>query len=294
MDLRERPAYGISLHYPWLGGLCALALAVVSGWWPGAAGVGPYWSLTLLTAGALVAVQELRVAGARIPSVLAALPDGLLHPLLGPVLTGAVSLHAVLRLDLSLVSALWLLAAGLLCRWQAREGRLPALLRERFDLRLAWFGYRRYLALGATVCLLSLFFAWGQTPGTWFGGYDYRWDVAQGRADYVYNPAVSYTRGQRLPGRSQPLAFFAAAAVLGLVAWAAYPGEGTQPVRYHYVGAALALFLMVWWLPHAGRHFGPWLFFSGLCGILVGVVMVWRGEHEGRFDPAHLLQRRRR
>ncbi|HEX8699311.1 MAG TPA: hypothetical protein VF815_10780, partial [Myxococcaceae bacterium] len=157
-----------------IAGLGLMAVAILLSLLPMFYGIGLGWSLVMLLGGALTAFLELRAGGVKLPEVK--LPAVLLNPLIPPVFAALVALQAFQLLGLGLVPLLWLSAAVLLGYDQYRKAILAPDSFGRFlDFKQAWHGYRRYLVLGSGLCLLSLFFIWGQSSGYLMGGYDYNY-----------------------------------------------------------------------------------------------------------------------
>ena len=280
-----------------IAGLGLMALAILLSLLPSFYGIGLGWSLVMLLGGALTAFLELRAGGVKLPEVK--LPTALLHPLIPPVFAALVAMHAFQLLALGLVPLLWLCAAVLLGYDQYRKAILAPESFGRFlDFKQAWHGYRRYLLLGAGLCLLSLFFIWGKSSGYVMGGYDYnyRYNSNSGSYGYQYdyNMAKYSMPGFELSGRSQGGVIWAEAALLALVIVAAYRSESMQASRVSMVALGLAGWLGLWWLLHANLHLGGFLYLLGLLGIGFAAYKLWRGEEAGAWDAEHLWARVRK
>jgi len=278
-------------------GLALMALAILLSLLPWFYGIGLGWSLVMLLGGALTAFLELRAGGVKLPEVK--LPAALQHPLIPPVFAVLVAMQAFQLLGLGLVPLLWLCAAVLLGYDQYRKALLAPDSFGRFlDFKQAWHGYRRYLLLGSGLCLLSLFFIWGESSGYLMGGYDYNYRYNSNTGSYGYrydyNVAKYYMPGFELSGRSQSGVLWAEAALLALVIVAAYRGESAQASRVRLVALGLAGWLGLWWLLHANLHLGGFLYLLGLLGIGFAAYKLWRGEEAGAWDAAHLWARVRK
>ena len=276
-----------------LAGLALMAAAIALTLTPWFSGIGLYWSVLMLAGGFAVAVQELRAAGME-QTWMRSLPKQLNHPLIPPVFAAFVAVHAFQLFNIDIIALIWLGAAVLLCYDQYRKAILaPDSFGRYFDFRLAWYGYRRYILLGAALCLLSLFFTWSEQPTRFMGGWEYSYSSYKGGYESSYNP-IKYTFwGWDLSGRSQGLAVFAESALLSLVAWSAFRGDGTVPRWFNYVAMGLAGFVTLWWLLHFELHFGPVLFLIGAAAIDFAVFQINRGEHAGQYDADAMLQRMR-
>ncbi|HET6765347.1 MAG TPA: hypothetical protein VFH27_16790 [Longimicrobiaceae bacterium] len=286
-----------------LAGVGVMAVAIVLSWLPGWYGVGLPWSVLMLALGAAVAVRELKAAGREV-SGAERLPPVLGHPLLPPAFAALVALHALRLLGFGIVQGLWLVAALLLGYDQYRRAAASrAGLAGRWDLRQAWRGNRRWIALGVGLCVLSLFFTWASASGHFTGGrsynYAYRSD-SNGNSGYAYgwdyNPVQSYWPGYDMSGRNQGLVMLAMIALLALLLWAASrrsaEADGSAPRKASPLVPGLLLgFLFLWWWTHAENGAGVWMFALGWAMTVFGVVRLSRGEEEGRWDPAHLLAR---
>lgn len=274
-------------------GLGIMAGAIVLSLLPGFSGIGPVWSVLMLAGGAVVAVDELRDAGHPLPGVR--LPGPLTHPLVPPVFAAMVAVHAFHLLRVGIVPLLWLGAAFLLCWDQFRKTLLaPEGFGRHFDFHRAWHGYRRYVVLGAGLCLLSLFLTWGESSGWLGGGYDYNYRYQGGGEygyQYDYNPAKYYYPGFSLSGRNQSLALLAEAALFALLVWAAYRGAGEAARRADIVALGLAGFLTLWWLVNLEGTLGVLVFLVGIAAVDFGLWKIRRGEEEGPHDAAHLWAR---
>ncbi|HEY3365641.1 MAG TPA: hypothetical protein VGK74_11350 [Symbiobacteriaceae bacterium] len=263
-------------------GLALMTVAVLLSVLPRFSGIGFSWSVIMLAGGALVAVHELRPGGPP-PGGLPALS----HPLIPPVFALLAAVHAFQLLRLGLVPLLWAAAAVLLCSAQYRKAMLaPGRFRQFFDPVLAWYGYRRYLVVGAAVCLGSLFFTWGETLGYWTGS------LAYDTNGFAWNPFTYYWPGYALSGRNQALALFVELCLVALVVWSAHRGNGPMPAWFNRLAAGMAGFLTLWWLVHIQANAGPWVFLPGLLLIDFAVVMIYRRQHAGPYDLAHLFGRR--
>lgn len=278
-------------------GLGLMAVAILLSMLPMFYGIGLFWSLVMLVGGALTAVLELRSGGVALPQVK--LPTALQSPLIPPVFAALVAMQAFQLLGLGLVPLLWLLAAVLLGYDQYRKAILAPEGFGRFlDFKQTWHGYRRYVLLGSGLCLLSLFFIWGQSSGYLMGGYDYNYrynsNTGSHGYQYDYNMAKYYMPGFEFSGRSQGGVLWAEAALLALVIVAAYRSEGAMSSRVRMVAVGLAGWLALWWLLHANLHLGGFLYLLGLLAILFAVYKLWRGEEAGAWDAAHLWARVRK
>lgn len=264
-----------------LAGVGLMALAIVLSLLPWFDGVGFFWSGVMLAGGAVVAVHELRAAGHPLPG--ARLPGRLLHPLVPPVFAGMVAVHAFHLLRVGVVPLLWLAAALLLGYDQYRKAVLsPEGFGRHFDLPHAWQGYRRYVIAGTGLCLVSLFFTWGETSGWLGGGYDYnyRYDsYSDGYGyRYEYNPAKYYYPGFEWSGRNQSLALFAEAALFALLLWAAYRPAEAPSRRATRLAAALATFLTLWWVTNLDSTLGVFVFFAGIAAVDYGLWKLLRAR----------------
>ena len=277
-------------------GLGIMASAVALSMLPRFSGVGPAWSAVMLAGGAAVAVDELRAAGHALPAVK--LPRVLADPLFPPLFAALVGVHAFHQLRVGVVPLLWAAAAFLLCWDQFRKTLLsPEGFGRYLDFAQAWRGYRRSLLLGAGLCLLSLFFTWGETSGWLGGGYDYNYRY-QGDGEYGYqydyNPAKYYYPGFEISGRNQSFALLAEAMLFALLLWAAYrPPEGGAR-RADRVALVLAGLLALWGVLNAGPSAGVLLFLAGIAMVHHALWRIRRGEAEGPHDAAHLWARVRR
>lgn len=269
-----------------LVGLGLMAFAIVLSMLPWFDGVGFFWSGVMLAGGAVVAVHELRAAGHPLPG--ARLPGRLSHPLVPPVFAGLVAVHAFHLLRFGIVPLLWLGAALLLCYDQYRKAVLsPEGFGRHFDLPHAWQGYRRWVMLGAGICLVSLFFTWGESSGWMGGGYDYnyRYDSYNDGYSYryEYNPAKYYYPGFEWSGRNQSFALFAEAALFGLLLWAAYRPAEAPSRRSARLALALAVFLTLWWVTNLDGTFGVLAFFVGIAAVDWGL---WKLLHSREAEAA--------
>ena len=278
-------------------GLGLMAVAILLSMLPMFYGIGLFWSLVMLLGGALTAFLELRSGGVALPQVK--LPPVLLNPLIPPVFAALVAVQAFQLLGLGLVPLLWLSAAVLLGYDQYRKAILAPESFGRFlDFKQTWHGYRRYVLLGSGLCLLSLFFIWGESSGYLMGGYDYNYRYNSNTHSYGYqydyNVAKYYMPGFALSGRSQGGVLWAEAALLALVIVVAYRSEGGMSPRLRMVALGLAGWLALWWLLHANLHLGGFLYLLGLLAILFAVFKLWRGEEAGAWDAAHMWARIRK
>ncbi|MFZ5825429.1 MAG: zinc ribbon domain-containing protein [Bacillota bacterium] len=275
-----------------IAGLALMALAILLSALPWFRGVGLFWSLVMLAGGALVAVIELQGGGVRLPRAFDRLPPALLHPLLPPILAGLVAIHAFLEFSIGIIPLIWAAAAGLLVYDQFQKSlRAPDSFGRYFDVRRAWYGYRRYIVIGAAICLLSLFMTWSKSSGSWSGGYDYRYSSYYGGYTYQYNFTKYYWPGWELSGRSGRFALFAVASLLSLVGWSAYRGSGSVPAWFNHLGAGLAGVALLFWVINLGSKFGVLVYLTGLLLIGLALAMIYQGKHTGEYDPEHLLGR---
>jgi hypothetical protein len=273
-----------------IAGLALMALAIILTWTKWFWGIGLWWSILMLLGGAVVAAQELRSGGLE-PPWMASLPTQLFHPLIPPIFAALVTVHAFQLLRFGVVPLLWVGAALLLGYDQYRKAILaPNSFGQYFDFRLAWYGYRRYILLGALLCLASLFFIWGKSAGHFMGGYDLNYSSYKGGYEYNYNVTKYYYAGWELSGRSQGLVVFVETALLSLVAWSAFQGKGTVPSWFNQVAMGLAAFLSLWWLLHIELHLGQLLFLLGVAAIDFAVFMIYKGQHAGQFDADSVMQ----
>lgn len=276
-----------------IAGLAIMALAILISLLPWFGGdIGWFWTIIMLLGGALVAVQELRSGGVELPWA-SGLPPVLMHPVIPPVFAALAAVHAFQLFNFRiwpptsiLVPWLWVAAAFLLCYDQYRKAILaPNSFGQYFDLRLTWYGYRRYILIGAAICLFALFFTWGKTASWWSGGYSY----SSYYGGYEYNPFQYFWAGFEFTGRSQALVLWIEMALVALVVWSAYRGDGTVPTWFNYIAAGLAGFVTLWWLLHIRMHLGPWIFLLGLAAIDFAVVMINLGKHDGQFGPDQVV-----
>jgi hypothetical protein len=282
-----------------LAGLGLMGVAIALTLLPLFSGIGPVWSVLMLAGGLVVAAGELRAAGKPLPGVR--IPPALQSPLVAPAFAALVSLHAFQLLRVGIVPLLWVAAAVLLGWDQARKARLaPESFGRRFDLALAWRGYRRNVSAGVALCMTSLFFTWGASSGYFTGGYSYNYayrsdgsgNYGYGYA-YDYSPAQYYWPGWEMSGRNQSFAILIEAILLALVVWAALRREGQGSPAFRLFAPSAGLVLFGWWWMNASSGIGIWLFFAGLVSIGSGAFRILRGEDEGRYDLAHLAARGR-
>jgi len=264
-----------------LVGLGLMAAGIALSMLPWFDGVGFFWSVLMLVGGAVVAVHELRAAGHPLAGM--PLPGRLSHPLVPPVFAGLVAVHAFHLLRVGIVPLLWLAAAVLLCYDQYRKAVLsPEGFGRHFDLPHAWRGHRRWVMLGAGICLLSLFFTWGESSGWLGGGYDYnyRYDSYSGGYGYryEYNPAKYYYPGFEWSGRNQSFALLAEAALFGLLLWAAYRPMEAPSRRSARLAVGLAAFLALWWITNLDGTFGVLAFFVGISAVGYGLRKLLRAR----------------
>jgi|GEM_PF-1558121 len=272
-----------------LVGLAVMGMAILISALPWFSGIGLLWSVIMLAGGALVAVIELRNGGIQ-HGALDSIPANLLHPLLPPVFAFLVTVHAYLQFSLGVIPLLWAGAAGLLVYDQVQKAKLaPDSFGRYFDPRLAWYGYRKYIVVGVTICLLSLFMTWSASAGHYTGGFESRYSSYYDGYVSEYNFAKYYWPGWDISGRSMSFAFFDVAALLALVAWSAYRGNGTAPSWFNHLGAGLAGVAALFWVLHIGTYLGVLLFLLGLGLIGLALAMIYQGKQTGEYDLDHLM-----
>lgn len=277
-------------------GLAAIGLAILVSALPWFSGVGLIWSIIIAAGGLVVAVQDLRAAGLYLRET-AAVPPQLLHPGIPPLFAALAAVQAFQLLSIGVVPLLWLAGTALLCYDQYRKAIVaPNSYGQYFDLRLAWYGYRKYIVLGAVVCLLAMLMTWGKTDGHFSGGYESRYSSYYGGYVSDYNLTKYYWPGWEFSGRSQSFSSFAVIALFGIVVWAAWRGNGRVPDWFQYVPWGLAGVSAVWWFISAsGLKIGVWVFLLGLAAIFFALVQILKkNEHAGQYDLDHMMQRIRK
>ncbi len=277
-------------------GLGLIGLAILVSALPWFSGAGLIWSVIILAGGLVVAAQELRAAG-MYQRELAGLPPQLFHPAVSPIFTAVAAVQAFMILSIGVVPILWVAGTALLCYDQYKKSILaPNSFGQYFDVRLAWYGYRKYIVLGAAVCLLALLMTWGKTSGYWSGGYDSRYSSYYGGYVSEYNFAKYYWPGFELSGRSQSFSSFAVLALFAIVVWSAWRGNGRVPDWFQYVPWGLGGFTALFWLINAsGGKIGVWVFLLGLGAIFFALVQILRNKaHSGEYDLDHMLQKIRK
>lgn len=276
-----------------VAGLAAMAAAILLSATPWFYGIGLLWSIVMLAGGALVAIMELQGAGVRIQGT-EAIPPSLFHSLLPPLFAGLVAIHAFLLLSIGIIPILWVAAAGLLVYDQYQKAlRAPDSYGRFFDWRLVWQGYRRYLAIGVALCLLSLFFSWSATAGHWSGGYESRYSSSYGGYVSEYNVAKYYWPGWDISGRSMSFVTFAVAALVALVGWSAYRGGAAAPAWFKQAGLGLGGVLLLFWVVNLGSEIGVLIYLIGLLLIGFALAMLYQGKESGPYDMEHLLGNKR-
>ncbi len=274
-----------------IAGLAVMGAAILLSviplkWFPG---VGLGWSIIMLLGGTLVAAIELRNTGVRV-SGFEQIPANLMHPLLPPVFAGLVAVHAFLEFSLRITPILWVGAAVLLVYDQLQKAKqAPDSFGRYFDLRLAWYGYRKYILVGAALCLLSLFFTWSSQSSRWAGGFTSRYSSYYGGYVSDWDYLKYYYPGWELSGRAMGLSFFAVTALLSLVGWSAYRGNGTVPGWFNHLGAGLAGIAALFLLVNFEVKFGELIFVLGLGLIGLAISMIYQGKHTGEYDLDHLM-----
>lgn len=277
-----------------IAGLGLMGFAILLSILPWFSGIGFFWSVIMLALGSLVAVIELRNGGSRVRG-LDAIPASLLHPLLPPILAALAAIHGFLLFSIGIIPLLWAGAAGLLVYDQFQKSiQAPDSFGRYFDVRLAWYGYRKYILIGVVICLLSLFMTWSDSPSGFTGGWDYTYSYYYEGYVSSYNPTKYFWWGWDLSGRSMSFSLFAVAALVALVGWSAYRGNGSVPAWFNHLGLGLVGVAGLFWLIHLAVYLGVLLYLVGLGLIGLALAMIYQGKQTGEFDLDHLLGKQKR
>lgn len=274
-------------------GAALLGVLLILGLLPWFPGVGWLWTLILGALCLLVYQDESapnpapsRAALARVTALA--------------ILTAA---HAFQLFAFGLTSLLWLIAAIFLVNGAIGRARTEAdSAAARLDFGQLRRGYRFYLALGALICLFSLFSTWGRTSGWssfgWTGGTQltntYNYTTGSLELTTTYNPILYpnsfFFPGWEFSGRSLRGALWIEIALGGLLFVAALAPRDWQRWR---IGAGAAwVVALIWCLPALrGGERAPQIFLLGLALCGFALWQLTQGRDAGAYDAADLAAR---
>ncbi|BCM90072.1 hypothetical protein IAD21_01923 [Abditibacteriota bacterium] len=171
-----------------------------------------------------------------------------------------------------------------------------------FDLSKIKRGYAPYAIFGALLCVVSLYWTWGEVPAlnswTFMGGLDLNTHIdANGNSslgtDYnatkwimpIYYPGWKYS-GHALNG-----SFTASLIALAILGWVLWRDEAKRHTT-RILPLSGAVLLVMWSFTALGNiYIGPKLFFAGALGMAFCSLMALRGQQDGKYDVSDVTAR---
>ncbi|HYO72268.1 MAG TPA: hypothetical protein VEU33_39970 [Archangium sp.] len=254
-------------HSPSVAGVGLLGVALVLSILPFFAGVGPFWSLVVVSGGWLVAARELRDAGERHPLV-DWVPDSLMRPVVPALFAVVVAALAIRMLGIGVTPLLWLGGAALLGYDQYRKVYVGQHGWSRlFEPRVLLRGLAPVALGGVALCLLSLFLTWVPAMTTRSSGPVpqappelHVVDAPTPSEDFVYGLIEeSYDKGW-----DQSFSVAMELLLLGVLGLMALRPEVPRPDWLRFAPIGVVVLGLVWTLVHGGLLLGPVLFLVGL------------------------------
>lgn len=268
------PAAAWASHKPYFMATGFFVLGFLTGGGPAFIQLGLVWMVAI----PLIVLDLLN------PPFMAQVPAFLRRPILG----AAISLLALISVAVPAGLSLgWFLVAGGTWMWLKEALRRGEVTIGPLDLRLAWYGWRRWLLVG--MLLASFTFAASWEPVT----------SVMSQRDYTvgstaYRETSWFRYGER-SGLGTGAATLPALVLTGVLVWAAWRGQnGVVPTWHRFVPAASTPLLIILAVRHMGTPdwvkqysdvayaipaTGPYLFVFLLVPFYVAAAMLARGRN---------------